>query len=234
MPEVPANPRQDREAGLSATRLGGRFVTRYDPTMALRICERIAEGETLLAICAAGSGLPCRQTFYRWAVNYPELARAYATARELSGHSLEEEALCMARYIRDAKHMHDSASVRAYDVALGQLRWSASKRNPRVYSERAAMTFTVPIQINTTIDLAAGGGGTAEHTNIYEVEAKVEEPHDEDRPTPTDGSTPLVAPTRKPQGRAAGKIRLKGTKTGRAANRAAGSKLKKPRAKKKT
>ena len=234
MPEVPANPRQDREAGLSATRLGGRFVSKYDPTLALRICERVSEGETLASICAAGSGLPCRQTFYRWAVNFPELARAYATARELSGHSLEEEALDMARHIRDTRTLHEPATVRAYDVAMGQLRWSASKRNPRIYSERAAMTFTVPIQINTTIDLAGGGGGTPDHPNVYEVEAKLVEPHEEDRPPPTDDSTPLVAPASKPRGRAAGKRKLRGTRTGRAAGAraGAGSKLrKKPTAK---
>ena len=37
-------PQQDRKAGLSRERQGGRYVTAYSPELALKICERIAEG----------------------------------------------------------------------------------------------------------------------------------------------------------------------------------------------
>jgi hypothetical protein len=187
-------PTQDQKAGLREVRIGprgagGRYVTAYDPAVALRVCERLAEGETLKAICTAPKEgeegwevgedgepkpwpFPARQTFHRWVVNHAELARAYAAARELSAHSMEEEAVDMARAL--VKEPGNAQKVRAYDVAMNQLRWSASKRNPRVFSERGAVSFVVPIQINTTLDLGEGGAATAkDYPDIYTVEATV-------------------------------------------------------------
>lgn len=145
-----------------------KFQSTYNPETALAICERIAEGETLSAICKPGSGLPSRQTFHRWVVQFPELSRAYSAARELSAHSLEEEALDTARVLKTQKGRLGAAGIRALDVAMNQLRWSAARRNPRVYSERAATTVTVPIQINTSLGL---GGGTVD--NVYQLRAEV-------------------------------------------------------------
>lgn len=152
-----------------------QFLSTYNPELALGIVERIAEGETLSAICVKGSGMPSRQTFHRWVVRYPELSRAYSAARELSAHSLEEEALDTARQLKgpDRKKLTPT-EVRALDVAMNQLRWSASRRNPKVYSERGAISITVPIQINTSMDLGAGGN----LADVYKVNARVELPQE--------------------------------------------------------
>jgi len=153
-----------------------KFLTTYQPEVALAIVERIAEGETLSAICAPGSGLPARSTFRRWVVRYPELSRAYSAARELSAHSLEEEALDTARQLKDpaGRKKLTPTEVRALDVAMNQLRWSAARRNPRVYSERGAIQVTVPIQINTNLDL--GGGPSVQ--DVYELRANVSIPQE--------------------------------------------------------
>lgn len=164
-------PTKDRKLGLPRTRVGGRFVTAYEPDMGLAICERIGEGETLKAICEDET-MPARQTVHRWVAMYPEFARAYAAAREISAHALEEEALALGREI--LRDPGDSVKVRAYDVAMNQLRWSASRRNPRVYSERGAMVVTVPIQINTGLDLGEGSSKSrGDIPNIYTIEARV-------------------------------------------------------------
>lgn len=151
-----------------------KFVSTYNPEVALAICERIAEGQTLSAICAPGSGMPARQTFHRWVVQFPELSRAYSAARELSAHSLEEEALDTARELREKKSRQKltGVEVQAMKTAMDQLRWSAGRRNPRVYSERAAVQLTVPIQINTSLDL--GGGPSMD--NVYDIKALIEAP----------------------------------------------------------
>lgn len=174
------SPIQDRDLGLRRTKSGGRFVTKYDPHIGLRICEQVAEGETLKQICKSGDGFPARQTFHRWVVGQPELAKAYAAAKELSSHSLEEEALDIARDLKNNSKNLTSQQVRAFDVAMTQLRWSARVRNPKVYSDKANLTFTVPIQINTTIDLGDGlETATDEHPNIYEISATVVQEHPE-------------------------------------------------------
>lgn len=172
-----ANPRQ--ELGLGHQRSGGRFVTKYTPDLALQICERIAEGETLKGICADET-MPARTTFQRWVVQYAELARAYAAARELSAHAFEEEALDIARTLTTEGRDFTSTKIRAFDVAVGQLRWSASRRNPKVYSERGAVQITVPIQINTSLDLGDGGMVGVEQPDIYKLEANVGEQYIDD------------------------------------------------------
>ncbi len=171
IPDVPA---QDTKLGLTRQRSGGRFVTKYSPDLGLQICEKVAEGMTLIAICKL-EGMPHRQTFHKWVVNNPDLTRAYSAARELSSYAMEEEALDLARDIRSRPDL-TSQIVRAYDIGMNQLRWSAMRRNPQVFSEKAAIKITVPIQINTGLDLGgtSASGGTKAFPNIYEVDAEVE------------------------------------------------------------
>lgn len=176
---MPDFPKQDEDLGLHRQRVGGRFVTAYDPGVALKVCELVAEGLTLSEICKPGGGMPHRQTFHRWVVADVELQKAYMAARELSAHSMEEEALDIARELRKEGDL-SSAKVRAYDVAMNQLRWSASRRNPRVYSERGQLQITVPIQINTSLNLDEGPPPEQARTdNVYDVKGLIELPASE-------------------------------------------------------
>ncbi len=177
-------PAQDRKLGLSRTRVGGRFVTSYTPELALRIVERIANGETLKAICAADGSMPNRSTLHRWVLLYPDLDKAYVSAREVSAHGFEDEAIDLARSI-NAKTLKSAQDVRAADIAMNQFRWSAQRRNPRDYGERRAGQMVVPIQINTSLDLGQGGVKTETVAHVYSLSAKVE---GEDK----EGPKPLV------------------------------------------
>lgn len=167
---------QDKAAQLPQEKVGGRYVTAYNPHVAMRIVERIAEGELLKDICAEGQGMPHRGTFHRWVVNNAELARAYGAARELSAQAMEEEAIDMARAIR--KNPGTSVNVRAYEVAMNQLRWSAQRRDPSKYGDKAQVSVRVPVQINTQLNLGTdvGGGSTLDHPNIYQITASVNVP----------------------------------------------------------
>lgn len=172
---MPDNPQQDRDLKLPAARQNdGRYVTVYDPFIGLRIVERIAEGELLKDICAPGSGMPHRGTFHRWTLTQPELAKAYHTARELSAQAFEEDALGLARDIKGDPDA-TGTKVRAYEVAMNQFRWSASRRDPGRYGDKATVSVRVPVHITTVLDMnETGSGSTAEHPNIYDLEAKVE------------------------------------------------------------
>ncbi|MFX8836770.1 hypothetical protein ABTM80_19580, partial [Acinetobacter baumannii] len=48
--------------------------------LAVRICERIAGGESLRAICR-DDGFPARATVFRWLAEHPTFAEHYARAR---------------------------------------------------------------------------------------------------------------------------------------------------------
>lgn len=175
-------PNQDSKLGLIGERSGDRNVTAYAPDLALQICELIAEGHTLKSICEQTDKFPHRSTFQRWVINYPELRKAYLAARELSAFAFEDQALTLAREI--VNEPGNAQRVRAFDIAMNQLRWSATKRNPREFGDKSSLQITVPIQINTGLDLGDGSGaasgnaktidGSAE--NIYKVQGQVPAP----------------------------------------------------------
>lgn len=159
----------------------GRFLPKVlgdkERRQCITICEHIADGKTLTSICKDTAGYPSPATFRHWVLKHEKLRETYALARELKSHSLFDEALDMARTIRDIPG--NAQRVRAFDVAMNHLRWSAGKLNPAVYSEKAATALVVPIQINTTIDL---GGASETDRAIYEIEATIEDPTNADTP----------------------------------------------------
>ncbi len=167
--------RQDQDLHLPEMSVGNSRIVKYNEELALSICERIAKGETLKHICL-DTHMPSTTTVQRWVINYPKFGDAYNAARELSAYALEDDALDAARLIR-TQHDSNSAKVRAFDIAIQQFRWSAARRNPRVYSERSAVLITVPIQINTSLNLEADGKVDPTTSNdpnaIYTIEATV-------------------------------------------------------------
>lgn len=169
MPKVADHPTQDQALNLPVTRVGGRFVTKYDPDIALQIVERVAEGETISKICEKGSGFPHAVTFKRWVINNPILAKALDAARLLSAQAMEEEALDVARSIRAKQR--DGTEVRAAEVLLQQLRWSMERRDAAKFGNKVPVSIRVPIQINTTLDMGAAIDGMEDGKSIYTISA---------------------------------------------------------------
>lgn len=162
-------PKQDARLGLAKEKIGGRFVTKYDPALALEILELVAQGKTINAICQPRSKFPHPVTFKRWVVNNPELARALDVARRMSAEAIEEEALDVARAIKQTQR--DGTQVRAHEVLLQQLRWSAERRDPAKYGTRTPVSIRVPIQINTTLDMGKGEAEIGGAGDIYKITA---------------------------------------------------------------
>ncbi len=147
----------------------GRPPSVFRPELALAIIERVAEGETLSEICK-GDGMPTPTTFRRWTLAREEVWEAFQAARELKADSLFDEALDLARAIK--KEPGGPQKVRAHDIAMNHLRWAAGKLNPQKYSDRSQINVTVPIQINTTLDLGQRAGHTEENS-VYDLTATV-------------------------------------------------------------
>ncbi len=181
--------RKDMKHAERREQFGTRSITSYSPELALKICEQVAKGETLLGICK-GVGMPHRTSFYRWVMLYKDVAISFQAARELSAQSLEEEALGLARTL-SGKNDFTTVKVRAIDIALQQLRWSATRRDPSKYGQKAKETITVPIQINTTLDL---GGDNRDSQGIYTITAEVVTPTGKDVLTPPEAPERLIIP----------------------------------------
>lgn len=159
----------------------GNWMRAYEAKIALTICEGIAQGRTLNDICldpergGVRTGLVHPHTFTKWCQLIPALRDAYVEARRISATAFEEEALEAAREIR--AEPESGTKVRAYEVSMGQLRWSASKRDPKNYGQQAGVNVQVPIQINTNLDLAPGAQtlSTDEYPDVFTIEAHVVE-----------------------------------------------------------
>lgn len=169
-----ANPLLDRDEYV-----GGMKFTAYVPEVAWRVCEMIAEGKTFDEIFSEENrGTVCAQTtFFRWVLNYGECRRAYLMALEISSYVLEDLAMQEAKKIASAPG--SAQRVSAFRAYIEQLKWSASKRNPKAFSDKAPVNVTVPIQINTGLDMGDGQGKEAPKVqggeNVYAIKATVED-----------------------------------------------------------
>lgn len=160
---------KDRDAGLQQIDRDGRKVAKYDPRMAVDIVEQIAMGGTLNEVLKRPK-MPSKSTFYRWVLKSDALRRAFDAARELSAKALEDEALDMARTLKEKKNF-TGTKVRAFEVAMNQLRWSATRRDPATYGQhRQDGGSGVTVNIQTSLPMGGGGGVQSDkYGNVFEI-----------------------------------------------------------------
>lgn len=109
---------------------------RYNRMLAEAICERIAQGEPLQAICAI-DGMPSAQQVLTWARTKPEFKLLYEEARTLQADYLADRMLGLAQRVLDDPK--DAAAVRvAADILAKQAEWRA----PRKFGPRMDLTVT--------------------------------------------------------------------------------------------
>lgn len=94
------------------------------------ICLRIAEGESLTAICE-GEGAPAYRTVMRWLDTHEEFRLKYAHARELQGDNDVDRIKDVAAQALAKELPSDVARV-----VIDALKWTAAKRKPKVYGDR--------------------------------------------------------------------------------------------------
>ena len=109
-----------------------------------RICERIADGESLRGICE-GADMPARVNVIRWLEKDEALRNQYARARE---HQADHE-------FDEIKAIADLASVE--DVQVARLRvdtrkWRAGKLRPKVYGDKVDLSGNVGFTITISGD----------------------------------------------------------------------------------
>lgn len=56
----------------------GLYASSYDPEVAVKICTRLAAGESLRAICRADPSMPTEKTVWNWRRAHPNFAHAMA------------------------------------------------------------------------------------------------------------------------------------------------------------
>ncbi|WP_338469060.1 terminase small subunit protein [Sphingomonas sp. gentR] len=117
-----------------------------------RICELLAEGQSLRAICAA-EDMPSQSAVFRWLAdeNRATFRQQYARAREAQADALFDEMLDIAddgsndwmerrRQDGSTDEVLNSEHVQRSKLRIDARKWMASKLNPKVYGDKLDVT----------------------------------------------------------------------------------------------
>ncbi|MGB8840016.1 MAG: hypothetical protein WCC64_02995 [Aliidongia sp.] len=140
----------------------------YDTALAAVVLTRIADGESLRAICAS-EGMPGRTAVYGWIFDDIEgFAGRYARAREMQAHALVDDISTISDDGSNdwmAKNDPDNPgyALNGEHVQRSRLRvdarkWAASKILPKVYGEKIQQEHTgadgTPLMPSLTVTIA--------------------------------------------------------------------------------
>jgi hypothetical protein len=131
----------------------------YSQDLADAICERIADGESLRAICA-DEGMPGRTTVWRWLEASEAFRNQYARAREAQAESLADDIVTIADDGRNDTWLDDAGNrVNMPDViARSKLRvdarkWILSKLKPGTYGDKVETTHRGGVEVSGTLQI---------------------------------------------------------------------------------
>lgn len=124
--------------------------TTYSPELVAEICKRLAEGASLVAICADES-MPARSTVYEWLDLHIEFADRYARARTRQAEHYADEIVAISDDSRADTETRIDAKGNEYEapntewMARSRLRvdtrkWLMSKLAPKKYGEKLDVT----------------------------------------------------------------------------------------------
>lgn len=124
----------------------------FTEEMADRICEMLAEGQSLRAICAA-EDMPSQSAVFRWLADERRATfrQQYARAREAQADALFDEMLDIAddgsndwmerkRQDGSTDEVLNSEHVQRSKLRIDARKWMASKLNPKVYGDKLDVT----------------------------------------------------------------------------------------------
>jgi hypothetical protein len=120
------------------------------------ICARLAEGESLRAICR-DDGMPSAPTVILWVRTNKPFAEQYATARETGYQLLADQLLEIADDSSRDTYVDDNGNTRTDTevVARSRLRldtrkWMLSKMLPKVYGDKVELGGS--LELNAKIE----------------------------------------------------------------------------------
>lgn len=120
--------------------------SKFTKELASRICQRLADGETLRAVCR-DDGMPTPSTVLNWtnSKSTGAFSEQYAKAREIGYRHMADELVEIADDGRNDTYQDEDGNVRVNTdvVARSRLRvdtrkWLLSKALPKIYGDKLA------------------------------------------------------------------------------------------------
>jgi hypothetical protein len=146
-------------------------ATTFDQKLFDRICERMAEGESLRAICKT-KDYPAKRTVLRWVASDEELQKQYAKAQMDRIDHYAEQIVDIADECRVGKKVTTKANgdvetvevdmVERARVQIDARKWICARMNPKKYGDRVLNEH-----------MGEGGGAV-----IHKVEFEIVDPQD--------------------------------------------------------
>ncbi len=130
-----------------AKRKRGR-PSRHTPELAAKLCERLAEGESLRAVCA-DKAMPAISTVMGWLFdgNHEEFSEQYARAREAQAEIRADEIVDIADDAsgdftadKDGKLVANSEHIQRSRLRVDARKWIAAKLLPKRYGDKLQHT----------------------------------------------------------------------------------------------
>ncbi len=116
----------------------------YTEALAAKICQRLAEGETLRSICR-DKAMPNKATVLRWLADKKkaEFRDQYAHARDMQADALFDEALEIAddasgdwTVDKDGKKVLDHENIQRSRLRVDTRKWAAGTMAPKKYGDK--------------------------------------------------------------------------------------------------
>jgi Bacteriophage Sf6, terminase small subunit-like len=123
----------------------------YTPELGRAICERLANGESMLAI-GRDPGMPCAGTIYGWVNRFPDFQDMYVSARQIQADYLFDEA-------REVGLETTPHSVWVGRLRFDIIRWQTARLAPRKYCERIVVLQGVQALAAEAAEAAGDGPG---------------------------------------------------------------------------
>ena len=120
----------------------------YSDKLAAKICERLAEGETLRSVCR-DQAMPDKATVLRWLADEAKTGfrDQYAHARDMQADALFDEALEIADDAlgdwstdKDGKKVVDHENIQRSRLRVDTRKWAAGKMAPKRYGDKIQHT----------------------------------------------------------------------------------------------
>lgn len=136
-------------------------MTAFSQDLFDAICERLANGESLRAICG-DADMPSQASVFRWLSGNDALSEQYARAREAQADTIFDEILAIADtpMIGEKRKIREDGSVEVTEgdmiehrrLQVDARKWMAGKLRPKVYGDKLDLNHSGGVTVTLESD----------------------------------------------------------------------------------
>jgi hypothetical protein len=134
----------------------------YSQEVAAAICGRLADGEPLTKICK-DEAMPVTSTVYKWMMQNPEFASAYARAREEQADTYADDIVSIADDARNDTQVDDDGNtivdfdhIQRAKLRVDARKWVAAKLKPKKWGDKVAHEHSGAVTLEGLVANANG------------------------------------------------------------------------------